>query len=72
MSEGHAPPEPEIINTPRGAAVVNPRITIHLQTGSVTSPWGGPETPRSLAVPGLNRWLGERIGPPQSVRFTVT
>jgi hypothetical protein len=72
MSEGHAPPEPEIINTPRGAAVVNHRITIHLQTGSVTSPWGGPETPRSLAVPGLNRWLGERIGPPQSVRFTVT
>lgn len=72
MSEGHAPPEPEIINTPRGGAVVNHRIAIHLQTGDIESPWGAPETPRSLAVPGLNQWLGERIGPPQSVRFTVT
>ena len=29
MSEGHAPPETEIINTPRGGAVVNHRIAIH-------------------------------------------
>ncbi|MCA9498225.1 MAG: hypothetical protein KC588_03425 [Nitrospira sp.] len=72
MSEGNAPPEPEIINTPRGGSVVNHRIAIHFQTGSIVSPWGGPATPRSLAVPGLNKWLGERIGPPQSVQFTVT
>jgi hypothetical protein len=72
MSEGHAPPEMEIINTPRGGAVVNHRIAVHFHTGAVASPWGPPETPRSLAVPGLNRWLGERIGLPQSVQFTVT
>jgi hypothetical protein len=72
MSEGHAPPETEVINTPRGGAVVNHRLAIHLQTGDVESPWGSPETPRSLAVPGLNQWLAERIGPPQSVQFTVT
>jgi len=72
MSEGHAPPETEVINTPRGGAVVNHRIAIHLQTGTVASPWGSPESPRSLAVPGLNQWLAERIGPPQSLRFTVT
>jgi hypothetical protein len=72
MAEGHAPPEPEIINTPRGGAVVNHRIAIHLDAGNVASPWSGPPTPRSSAVPGLNKWLGERIGPPDSVRFTVT
>jgi hypothetical protein len=72
MAEGHAPPEPEIINTPRGGAVVNHRIAIHLDAGDVASPWIGPATPRSRAVPGLNKWLGERIGPPDSVRFTVT
>jgi hypothetical protein len=72
MSEGHAPPEMEIINTPRGGAVVNHRIAVHFHTGAVASPWGAPETPRSRAVPGLNQWLGERIGLPQSVQFNVT
>ena len=72
MSEGHAPPEMEIINTPRGGAVVNHRIAIHFHTGAVASPWGTPESPRSRAVSGLNQWLGERIGLPQSVQFTVT
>lgn len=72
MSEGHAPPEPEIINTPRGGAVVNHKIAIHLETGNVTSPWSGPQTPKSQAVPGLNKWLSDRVGPPDSVRFRVT
>ncbi len=72
MSEGHAPPEPEIINTPRGGAVVNHRIVVHLETGDVASPWAGPTTPKSRAVPGLNKWLGDRIGPPASLRFNVT
>ena len=40
ISEGHAPPEPEIISTPRGGAVVNHRVAIHLETGAVASPWG--------------------------------
>ena len=72
MSEGHAPPEPEIINTPRGGAVVNHRIVVHLDTGDVASPWGGTATPKSRAVPGLNKWLGDRLGPPASLRFNVT
>ena len=47
ISEGHAPPEPEIIRTPRGGAVVNHRMAIHLETGAVASPWGVPATPRA-------------------------
>ncbi|MET0657686.1 MAG: hypothetical protein ABW110_05960, partial [Steroidobacteraceae bacterium] len=72
MSEGHAPPEPEIIATPRGGAVVNHRIAIHFEAGNVQSPWGGSATPRAQAVPGLNKWLGDRIGPPESLQFRVT
>jgi hypothetical protein len=72
MSEGHAPPEPEIIKTPRGGAVVNHRIALHFETANVQSPWSGPATPRSQAAPGLNKWLGERIGPPESLQFRVT
>jgi hypothetical protein len=72
ISEGHAPPEPEIINTPRGGAVVNHRIALHLETDNVESPWTGPSTPKSLTVPGLNKWLGDRIGSPDSLQFSVT
>jgi hypothetical protein len=72
MAEGNAPPDMEIINTPRGGTVVNHRIAVHFHTGAIANPWGMQETPRSLAVPGLNQWLGERIGLPQSVQFTVS
>ncbi|HET9767745.1 MAG TPA: hypothetical protein VFS60_12900 [Thermoanaerobaculia bacterium] len=71
ISEGNAPPEPEIIRTPRGGSVVNHRVAIHLETGAVASPWSGPPTPRAVAAPGLNKWLGERIGGPQSLQFSV-
>jgi hypothetical protein len=71
ISEGHAPPEPEISRTPRGGAVVHHRIALHFETGAVQSPWSVPATPRSLAVPGLNKWLGDRIGAQGSLHFSV-
>lgn len=71
ISEGHAPPEPEISRTPRGGAVVHHRIAIHFETGAVQSPWSVPATPRSLAAPGLNKWLGDRIGAEDSLLFSV-
>src|SRR6185436_17918918 len=71
ISEGHAPPEPEISRTPRGGAAVNHRIAIHFETGAVQSPWNVPATPRSLAAPGLNKWLGDRIGSEGSLQFSV-
>jgi hypothetical protein len=72
MAEGHAPPEPEIVKTPRGGAVVNHRIAVHFETGAVASVWPGPATPRSRAAPGLNKWLGDRIGPADTLQFRVT
>ena len=73
MSEGQAPPEPEIADTPRGGAVVNHRIAIHFahrrrreRRGSVPD-----DAALAVAVPGLNKWLGDRIGPPDSLQFSV-
>lgn len=71
ISEGNAPPEPEISRTPRGGAVVHHRIALHFETGAVQSPWSVPATPRSLAAPGLNKWLGDRIGAEDSLQFSV-
>src|SRR5687767_5861875 len=70
LSEGTSPPDPEIVNTPRSGAVVNHKLTVHFETG-VTGPWNVDETPRSLAAPGLNKWLGELIGGPDSVQFSA-
>ena len=71
LSEGNAPPDPEIVSTPRSGAVVNHKVTVHFEPGAVESLWGGPATPRSLAAPGLNRWLGDLIGQPDTLEFSV-
>jgi hypothetical protein len=72
LSEGNAPPEPEIIRTPRSGAVVNHKLAVHFEPGDVASPWGGTHTPKSRAAPGLNKWLGDLIGAPNSLQFSVS
>ncbi len=71
LSEGNAPPDPEIVRTPRSGAVVNHKVTVHFEPGDVDSPWSGPATPRSTAAPGLNKWLGDLIGQPDTLEFIV-
>lgn len=71
LSEGNAPPDPEIVRTPRSGAVVNHRVTIHFESGDVESPWNVEDTPRSLAAQGLNKWLGDLIGQPNLLQFSV-
>jgi hypothetical protein len=72
LSEGNAPPDPEIVRTPRTGAVVNHKVTVHFETGEVESPWSVDSTPRSLAAAGLNKWLGHLIGKPDSLQFSVS
>ena len=72
LAEGNAPPEPEIVRTPRSGAVVHHKLTVHFETGAVASPWDLRATPKSLAAPGLNKWLGELIGAPDSLQFSVS
>jgi len=72
LSEGNAPPEPEIVRTPRSGAVVNHKLAVHFATDDVASPWDQLSTPKSLAAPGLNKWLGDLIGAPDSLLFSVS
>jgi hypothetical protein len=72
LSEGNTPPEPEIVRTPRGGAVVSHRVVLHLDPDAEGVPWNAPATPRSLASSGLNHWLARRIGTEQSLQFIVT
>ena len=71
LSEGSAPPEPEVVRTPRSGAVVNHKVAVHFATVDVESLWPGPGTPKSLAAPGLNKWVGDLIGLPGSIQFSV-
>jgi hypothetical protein len=72
LSEGNAPPEPEIVRTPRSGAVVNHKLAVHFEPGNVASPWSGEPTPKSLSAPGLNKWLGDLIGKPDSLQFSIS
>ncbi len=66
LVEGKSPPEPEIARTPRSGAAVHHRVCLHFETELP----GGP-TPRSFASPGLNRWLGDCLGPLDQILFSI-
>jgi len=71
LSDGNAPPEPEITQTPRSGVAIHQKMTLHLEPGSPASPWGNTMTPRALAEPGLNNWLGTTLGPPEQIKFNL-
>jgi hypothetical protein len=71
LSEGNAPPDPEIVRTPRSGSVVNHKVAVHFETDDVESPWSVEPTPKSLAAPGLNKWLGDLIGQPDTLQFSI-
>lgn len=73
VSEGTNPPEPQIVDTPRGGSALTHRVTINFDANSpATNPWPGvAESPRASVEPQLNNWLGRMLGPPEDVRCRV-
>ncbi len=83
LSEGRAPREAQIIDTPRSGHVLTQRLILQLETISGEGLEGNPAeakpqhwqnidfTPRSFAEPSLNKWLGEMIGDPSLIRCYV-
>ncbi|MHB8148531.1 MAG: hypothetical protein ACYDIB_00050 [Desulfobulbia bacterium] len=94
MAEGKAPPQVEVINTPRTGKTISQRVVLHLPPISAQSlsPQSGlsatvrkhnldlaravhweniPFSPRALAEPSLNRWLGAILGDPEKIRCWV-
>jgi hypothetical protein len=80
LSEGRTPKEVQIINTPRSGHILTQRLILQLEAVSGTGLsdadvqakaqyWQNIGfTPRSLAEPSLNKWLGEMIGDPTTIR----
>lgn len=71
MTQGESPAEPEIVRTPRSGAAVTQRVTLHLQTGNIPSPWPSATSRRAAVEPGLNAWLGELLPHPTHIQFVV-
>ena len=74
LAEGRAIPDPQIVDTPRTGTVVTQRLTLHLmprKTTEIPIGWPGPLTPRALAEPSLNYWLGTLMGNSDDIRCLV-
>ena len=75
LTEGRAPPRPEIVDTPRSGTVVSQRLLLQLTpadaaggAAALPADWAHlPMTPRAAAEPSLNRWLGGLIGRPEEI-----
>jgi hypothetical protein len=73
VSKGDRPPDPEVLNTPRGGMDLTHRILLLFAgASSVAQAWAGiPSTPRAAAEPGLNAWLSRTLPNPVLVRCQV-
>lgn len=74
LAEGRAIPDPQIVQTPRTGTVVTQRVVLPLlprKTSEVPLNWPDSPTPRALAEPSLNYWLGDLMGNPTNIRCMV-
>jgi hypothetical protein len=58
---GHHPPVPEVTRTPATGVTLTHRVGLHLRPG-LAAPAVNP-TPRTIAEPPINAWLGEMLPP---------
>jgi hypothetical protein len=78
QKDARIPPSLEVLNTPRGTEFTfTNRVTLHFAdldpAVPASNPWPGiAMTPRAIAEPGLNRWLGAVFGrAPDDVHCTA-
>ena len=68
MSRGIRPPDPEIARQPRSATPVLHRVAVVLGGDPLPAgPWRTRSTPRSLAEPYLDAWVGSLLGDPSKI-----
>ena len=68
-SSGNFPPDPEVVQTPLRGIGLTHRVAVHFRPGR-TAPAGA--TPRAIAEPGLDDWLGRMFPDLGTVVCTVT
>jgi len=73
ISRGVRPPEPEIVHQPRGGTTLTHRLVVVLgENEPPAAHWTAPVSPRSLAAPQLDAWIGKLLGDPSSIRCQVS
>ena len=63
----HVPAEFDVAATPRSGTALSHRVVL-----ATSAAEAGGDTPRARLEPGLNRWIGGLIGPPDQLTATVT
>lgn len=68
MAQGAHPPEPAVVQQPRGGIGLTHRVIVSLDSPAGPAVgWPQAESPRSLAEPRLNGWVGRILGDPSRV-----
>ncbi len=71
ITEGEAPPEIDIVQTPRSGRTLTHRVALNLDPAQ-TSGWNLPLTPRAAANAPLNHWLATVLPSPGRIQWTAT
>ena len=73
ISKGARPPNPDVINTPRGGLDLTHRVTVLFGGNpSIKAPWqGATKHSRAAAEPWLNGWLSQLLPDPAKVLCNV-
>jgi hypothetical protein len=74
ISKGMRPPEPEVVNTPRGGIDLTHRVSLLIAGAPASSArWSGiTKHARALAEPWLDAWVGNLLPDPANVRCVVS
>ncbi|MFJ5778895.1 hypothetical protein [Streptomyces sp. NPDC093094] len=73
LAKGHRPPDPEVARTPRGGGVLHQRLALVVSATPAPPEWEAlGATPRALAAPELDAWLGTLLGPPAQLGCVAT
>ncbi len=74
ISKGARPPDPDVVNTPRGGLDLTHRVAVLFAGNpSVSAAWAGVTThPRANAEPWLDAWLSQLLPDPTAVVCEVT
>jgi hypothetical protein len=70
LTAPEAPPEPEVIRTPRTGRVLAFRAALACDAAS-TAGWTAALSPRARANPQINHWLAQQLPAAGSIRWTV-
>ena len=67
LNSGGAFQFPEIIQPPQQGHLLTQRFGVCFPGNDEIGSWGPGVSPRSLTAPGLNRWLGQQLPPPEKL-----